>query len=45
MFTYLKTWLTSQCFNNNEELMEGVKKVAELTGDRFLKHGHKKLIP
>jgi hypothetical protein len=23
--TYLKNWLRSQCFNNNEELMEGVK--------------------
>jgi transposase len=25
LFTYLKSWLGSQCFNNNEELMEGVK--------------------
>jgi hypothetical protein len=25
LFTYLKKWLRSQCFNNNEELMEGVK--------------------
>jgi histone-lysine N-methyltransferase SETMAR len=25
LFTYLKNWLWSQCFNNNEELMEGVK--------------------
>jgi hypothetical protein len=24
-FTYLKNWLQSQRFNNNEELMEGVK--------------------
>jgi hypothetical protein len=23
--TYLKNWSRSQCFNNNEELMEGVK--------------------
>jgi hypothetical protein len=26
MFTYMKTWLTSQRFNNNEELMEAVVK-------------------
>jgi hypothetical protein len=25
LFTYLKKWLRSQRFNNNEELMEGVK--------------------
>jgi transposase len=25
LFTYLKNWLQSQCFNNNEELMESVK--------------------
>jgi hypothetical protein len=25
LFTYLKNWLRSQRFNNNEELMEGVK--------------------
>jgi transposase len=25
LFTYLKNWLWSQRFNNNEELMEGVK--------------------
>jgi hypothetical protein len=25
LFTYLKNWLQSQCFNNNEILMEGVK--------------------
>jgi hypothetical protein len=25
MFTYLKNWLRSQRFNNNEGLMEGVK--------------------
>jgi hypothetical protein len=24
LFTYLKNWLQPQCFNNNEELMEGV---------------------
>jgi hypothetical protein len=25
LFTYLKKWLGSQSFNNNEKLMEGVK--------------------
>jgi hypothetical protein len=25
LFTYMKNWLGSQRFNNNEELMEGVK--------------------
>jgi histone-lysine N-methyltransferase SETMAR len=25
LFTYLKNWLRSQCFNNNEEMNEGVK--------------------
>jgi hypothetical protein len=25
LFTYLKNWLRSQRFNNNEEFMEGVK--------------------
>jgi transposase len=35
LFTYLKNWLGSQRFKNNE-LMESTKDVAELTGDRFL---------
>jgi hypothetical protein len=36
-FIYLKNWLGSQSFNNNEELMEGIETyVAELTGDRLL---------
>jgi polysaccharide deacetylase 2 family uncharacterized protein YibQ len=26
LFTYLKNWMGSQRFINNEELMEGVKK-------------------
>jgi transposase len=37
LFTYLKNWLRAQRFNNNEELMEGVKtwlssQVADLFG-------------
>jgi hypothetical protein len=36
LFTYLKNWCGSQCFNNNEKLMEGVKIWPELTGSRLL---------
>jgi hypothetical protein len=25
LFTYVKNWYLSQCFNNNEQLIEGVK--------------------
>jgi hypothetical protein len=25
LFTYLKNWSRSQCYNNNEKLVEGVK--------------------
>jgi hypothetical protein len=28
LFTYLKNWLESQCFNNNNELMEESSQVA-----------------
>jgi hypothetical protein len=35
LFTYLKNLLGSQCFNNNEVLMECVN-MAELTGGRLL---------
>jgi hypothetical protein len=43
LFTYPKNWLESQRFNNNEELMEGVKNIAELTG--VFDRGIQKLIP
>jgi histone-lysine N-methyltransferase SETMAR len=36
LFTYLKNLLGLQCFSNNEELMEGVINMAELTGSRLL---------
>jgi transposase len=36
LFTYLKNWLRSQPFNNNEELMGMCQNVAELTGGRFV---------
>jgi histone-lysine N-methyltransferase SETMAR len=36
LFGYLKNWLRSQRFNNNEELMEGVKKwLSSQTADFF----------
>jgi transposase len=43
LFTFLKNWLTSYRFNNNEELMEGVKTWAELTGGRLIWHRHIKI--
>jgi hypothetical protein len=45
LFTYLKNELGSQCFNNNEELMEGVKTwLSSQTAD-FFDTGTQKLIP
>jgi hypothetical protein len=43
LFIYLKKWLRSQRFNNNEELMEGVKtwlssQTADLFGRGIQKH-------
>jgi histone-lysine N-methyltransferase SETMAR len=36
LFTYLKNWLQSQCFNNNEELMGGIKIwLCSQTADSF----------
>jgi hypothetical protein len=52
LFTYLKSWLGSQCFNNNEQLMKGVKtwlisQVADIsdTGIQKLITQYKCLIP
>jgi hypothetical protein len=45
MFTYLKNWLESQSFNNNDELMEGVKTwLSSHTAD-FFDAGEQKLFP
>jgi hypothetical protein len=45
LFTYLKNSLRSLCFNNNEELMEGVKTwLSSQTAD-FSDTGIQKLIP
>jgi histone-lysine N-methyltransferase SETMAR len=44
-FTYLKNWLAPQCFNNNEELMEGVKTCLSSQQADFFDTGIQKLIP
>jgi hypothetical protein len=45
LFTYLKNWLGSQHFNNNEELMEGVKIWLSSQVVDFFYTGIQKLIP
>jgi hypothetical protein len=45
LFTYLKNWLQSQCFNNNEGLREGVKPWLSLQAADFFNTGIQKLIP
>jgi histone-lysine N-methyltransferase SETMAR len=45
LFTYLKHWLESQHFNNNEELMEGVRMWLSLKAAGFFDTGIQKLIP
>jgi hypothetical protein len=36
LFTYLKNWLRSKRFNNNEELMEGVESwLSSMAADFF----------
>jgi hypothetical protein len=45
LFIYLKNWLGLQCFNNEEELMEGVKMwLSSMVAD-FFDTGIQKLIP
>jgi hypothetical protein len=44
LFTYLKNWLGLQSFNNNEELMEGVKMWLSLQAADFFDTGIQKLI-
>jgi hypothetical protein len=44
MFTYLKNWLRSQRFSNNEELMEGVKTWLSSQVTDFFDTGIQKLI-
>jgi hypothetical protein len=45
LFTYLKNWLGSQHFNNNEKLMNGVKIWLSLHVADFFDTGIQKLIP
>jgi histone-lysine N-methyltransferase SETMAR len=44
MFTYLKNWLGSQRFNNNEELTEGAKTWLSSQAADFFDKGIQKLI-
>jgi transposase len=45
LFTYMKNWLRSQCFNSNKELMEGVKTWLSKQAADFFVTGIQKLIP
>jgi polysaccharide deacetylase 2 family uncharacterized protein YibQ len=45
LFTYLKNWLGSQHFNDNEELMEGVRMWLSSQATDFFDSGIQKLIP
>jgi polysaccharide deacetylase 2 family uncharacterized protein YibQ len=45
MFTYLKNRMGSQRFNNNEELMEGVKTWLSSQAADFFDTGIQKLMP
>jgi hypothetical protein len=45
LFTYLKNWLGSEHFNNNEELMEGVKTWRSSQAADFFDTGIQKPIP
>jgi hypothetical protein len=45
LFTYLMNWLGSQCFNNNEKLMDGVKTWLSSQVTDFFDIGIQKLIP
>jgi hypothetical protein len=45
LFTYLKNWLGSQRFNNNEGLMEDVETWLSLQAADFFDTGIQNLIP
>jgi hypothetical protein len=45
LFAYMKNWLRSQHFNNNEELMEGVKMWLSSQAADFFDIGLQKHIP
>jgi hypothetical protein len=45
LFTYLKNWLRSQRFSNNEELIQGAKTWLSSRAAGFFDTGLQKLIP
>jgi hypothetical protein len=45
VFTYLKNWVGSQSFNNNEELLEGIKTWLSSQAADFFDTGIQKRIP
>jgi hypothetical protein len=45
LFTHLRNWEASQCFNNNEELVESVKTWLSSQAVDFFDTGIQKLIP
>jgi hypothetical protein len=45
LFAYLKNWLRSQRFNNNEKFMEGVKTCLSSQATDFFDTDIQKLIP
>jgi histone-lysine N-methyltransferase SETMAR len=45
LFTYLNTWLGSQCFNSNEELIDDVKTWLSSKAADFFDTDTQKLIP
>jgi hypothetical protein len=45
LFSYMKNWLRSQRFNNNEELIEGVKTWLSSQAVDFFDTGTQKRIP
>jgi hypothetical protein len=45
LFIYLKNWLVPHCFNNNEEMMEGVKTWLSSQSADFSDTGIQKHIP
>jgi histone-lysine N-methyltransferase SETMAR len=45
LFMYVKNWLGTQCLNNNEELMEGIKMWQSSQAADFFDIGIQKFIP
>jgi transposase len=45
LFIYLRSWLGSQCFNSNEELIEGIKMWLSSQAADFFEPGIKTFSP